>query len=69
VRSVVPGSIAEQAGIRADDVIVRIAGEAAAASGDVVEAVQRQAPGTWLPITVKRGEETVDLVARFPPRK
>lgn len=69
VRSVAPGSIAEQAGIRADDVIVRIAGEAAAASGDVVEAVQRQAPGTWLPITVKRGEETVDLVARFPPRK
>jgi len=48
---------------------VRIAGEAAAASGDVVEAVQRQAPGTWLPITVRRGEETVDLVARFPPRK
>ena len=69
VRSVVPGSIAEQAGIRADDVIVRIAGEAAAASGDVVEAVQRQAPGTWLPITVRRGEETLDLVARFPPRK
>ena len=69
VRSVVPGSIAEQAGIRADDVIVRIAGEAAAAPGDVVEAVQRQAPGTWLPITIKRGVETLDLVARFPPRR
>jgi S1-C subfamily serine protease len=69
VRSVVPGSIAEQAGIRADDVIVRIAGEPAEKTGDVIEAVRRQAPGTWLPITVKRGEETVEIVARFPPRQ
>ncbi len=69
VQSVVSGSIAEQAGIRAGDVIVRIAGESAAQPGDVIEAVRRQAPGTWLPITVKRGDETLDLVARFPPRK
>jgi uncharacterized iron-regulated protein len=69
VRSVVPGSIAEAAGIRAEDVIVRIAGEPAATPVDVIEAVQRQAPGTWLPITVKRGEETLEIVARFPPKK
>jgi S1-C subfamily serine protease len=69
VQSVVSGSIAEQAGTRAGDVIVRIAGESAAQPGDVIEAVRRQAPGTWLPITVKRGDETLDLVARFPPRK
>jgi uncharacterized iron-regulated protein len=69
VRSVVPGSIAEQAGLRAGDVIVRIAGESAVQTGDVVDAVQRQAPGTWLPITVKRGEEHVEIVARFPPQK
>jgi S1-C subfamily serine protease len=69
VRSVVSGSIAEEAGIRAEDVIVRIAGQPAAAAADVVEAVQRQAPGTWLPITVKRGEETLEIVARFPPKK
>ena len=69
VRSVVPGSIAEEAGIRAEDVIVRIAGGPAAAPSDVIEAVQRQAPGTWLPITVKRGQETLDIVARFPPKQ
>jgi hypothetical protein len=68
VREVVVGSIAEQAGIRADDVIVRIAGESAAQPADVIEAVRRQAPGTWLPITVRRGDDTLDLVARFPPR-
>ncbi|MCZ6467452.1 MAG: hypothetical protein O6829_09295 [Alphaproteobacteria bacterium] len=26
-----------------------------------------QAPGTWLPLRVRRGAETVDIVARFPP--
>jgi S1-C subfamily serine protease len=66
---VVPGSIAEQAGLQSGDIIVRIAGESAVQTGDVVEAVQRQAPGTWLPITVKRGEDPVEIVARFPPRK
>ena len=69
VRSVVPGSIAEEAGIRAEDVIVRIAGQAATTPTDVIEAVQRQAPGTWLPITVKRGDDTLEIVARFPPKK
>lgn len=69
VRGVVEGSLAEQAGLQTGDVIVRIAGESVENTGDVVEAVQRQAPGTWLPITVKRGEETLEIVARFPPRK
>lgn len=69
VLSVVPDSIAEQAGIRTGDVIVRIAGEPAAQPAEVIEAVRRQAPGTWLPLTVQRGDETHDLVARFPPRQ
>jgi len=69
VRDVVAGGIAEQAGIRPGDVIIRIAGESAVQSADVVGAVQRQAPGTWLPLTVRRGEETLDMVARFPPWK
>jgi len=69
VVSAVPASLAEQAGILAGDVIVRIAGEPAARPGDVIEAVLRQAPGTWLPITVQRGDATLDLVARFPPRQ
>jgi uncharacterized iron-regulated protein len=69
VRSVTSGSIAERSGIMAGDVIVRIAGESAEKIDDVIEAVRRQAPGTWLPITVTRGENTLEIVARFPPRK
>jgi hypothetical protein len=29
---------------------------------------RRQAPGTWLPLKVKRGSDTVELVAKFPPQ-
>jgi len=61
-------SIAEAAGLRAGDVVLEIAGQAAKRAGDVAEAVQRQAPGTWLPLRVKRGAETLDLVAKFAPR-
>jgi S1-C subfamily serine protease len=67
VREVVRGSIAERAGVRAGDVLMQVAGRAVAETDDVVAAVQRQAPGTWLPLTVKRGDQLVELVARFPP--
>jgi uncharacterized iron-regulated protein len=67
VREVVRDSIAERAGLRAGDVLTTVAGRNVRESGDVVAAVQRQAPGTWLPLTVKRGDEFLELVARFPP--
>jgi hypothetical protein len=31
--------------------------------------VQRQAPGTWLPLTLERDGRTVETVAKFPPRQ
>ncbi len=68
VREVTAGSIAEEAGLRAGDTIVRIAGIVATDTGGVVAVVRRQAPGTWLPIQVRRGDQTLDLVAKFPPR-
>jgi uncharacterized iron-regulated protein len=69
IRDVVAGSIAEQAGLQKGDLILMVAGEAVRDSGDVIAAVRRQAPGTWLPLQVKRGETTQDIVARFPPRR
>ncbi len=68
VQKVVDGSIAQQAGLHQDDLIESIAGQRVADTGDVIGAVQRQAPGTWLPIVVRRGAQTLDIVARFPPR-
>ncbi|MFI5340253.1 MAG: ChaN family lipoprotein [Candidatus Methylomirabilales bacterium] len=69
VREVLKGSIAEEAGLQRGDVITTAAGEPVRDTEDVIAAVGRQAPGTWLPLLVKRGDETLEIVARFPPRK
>ena len=68
IRQVEKGSIAEASGVREADVVVEIAGRPAKQAGDVAGAVQRQAPGTWLPLKVKRGPDIVELVAKFPPQ-
>ncbi len=67
VKDVSKGSIAEQAGIRTDDILLALAGESVKQASEVSKIVQRQAPGTWLPIKLKRGEEQIKVVAKFPP--
>ena len=66
IRDVQEGSIAAQAGVRAGDVITLVAGLPVQDTGSVIAAVRRQAPGTWLPITVRRDGQSLELVARFP---
>lgn len=68
VRGVSPKSVAEAAGLRKDDVIVEAAGIATAKTPTLIAIVQRQAPGTWLPMVVRRDGERVDVVAKFPSR-
>lgn len=69
ISEVVEGSIAERAGAKAGDIIQFVAGLPVKDAGTVISAVQRQAPGTWLPITVRRGQQSLELVARFPASK
>ncbi len=66
VTEVTAGSIAEKAGLRAGDVIVEIAGRRSTGLQMLRNIVQRQTPGTWLPLKVRRGGEEVEIVARFP---
>lgn len=61
------GSIAAQAGLRGADVILTIAGVKPGSPGDVAAIIRRQAPGTWLPLRIRRAEGELDIVARFPP--
>ena len=69
IRHVEKGSIAEASGVREADVVVEIAGRPAEQGRRrFAGAVQRQAPGTWLPLKVKRGPDIVELVAKFPPQ-
>lgn len=63
------GSIAEAADLRTGDVITEIAGQPVKRNTDVIAAVQRQAPGTWLPLRIKRNDESMEIIAKFPPLK
>jgi uncharacterized iron-regulated protein len=69
VNSVEKGSIAEATGIKEGDVLLEAAGSALKDFMELRGAVQRQAPGTWLPLKVRRQNETLDLIAKFPPAK
>jgi len=64
---VTPKSIAEAAGLSAADIIVEAAGIQVRQVRDLVEIIQRQAPGTWLPLEIRRGAETLSVIAKFPP--
>jgi S1-C subfamily serine protease len=66
VAEVTPGSVAAAAGLRRDDVIIEAAGARMETPADVRAVVDAQAPGTWLPLRVRRGGRTREIVARFP---
>jgi len=63
------GSLAEASGLKDGDRIVSLAGTAVRGMDAVISTVRSQPPGTWLPMQVRRGEDTLDLVVKFPPRE
>jgi uncharacterized iron-regulated protein len=69
VTSVEKGSIAETTGIKEGDVLIEAAGNALKDFAELRGAIQRQAPGTWLPLKIRRQNETLELIAKFPPVK
>jgi hypothetical protein len=58
--------LAEAAGIRDNDLISEAAGTQLKRLDDITGIVKRQAPGTWLPLKLKRGGDIIELVAKFP---
>lgn len=69
VLQVEKNSIAEAAKLMESDVIVEMAGLALQTTEDVINIVRRQAPGTWLPIKIKRENQVIKVIAKFPPIK
>jgi uncharacterized iron-regulated protein len=69
IKQVEKGSIAEAAGIKDGDLISEAAGVPVKEFTDLRTIIQRQAPGTWLPLKIKRQNETLETVAKFPPAK
>ena len=69
VVEVIDDSVAQTADIRADDVIATAAGLAVSRTGELIAIVQRQAPGTWLPLVIKRNGQQLEIIAKFPIEK
>jgi len=63
---VIEESVADDAGLQEGDVILQAAQKDTQSPKELVKIIQRQAPGTWLPLVVQRGEETLDIIAKFP---
>ena len=66
---VTAGSLAEKTGLKAGDLLVEVAGLPVNRTLRVIAAIRLQPAGTWLPMRVKRGDETLDLVVKFPARQ
>ncbi|MFT3757682.1 ChaN family lipoprotein [Thauera sp.] len=66
IAQVSEGSLAARTGLRTDDVIVEAAGTPLKRSTTLVSLVRAQPPGTWLPIKLKRADETLEVIVRFP---
>lgn len=67
IAQVTAGSVAEQAGLKPGDVVAEAAGVAISSPQVMRQTVERQAPGTWLPLKVRRDGQELEIVARFPP--
>lgn len=61
-------SVADACGLKEGDRIVAMAGAPVAGVDEVIEKVQAMLPGAWLPLSVQRGEQRLDLVAKFPAK-
>jgi hypothetical protein len=66
IQRVEKDSIAAASGLREGDVFLEVAGKPVKQFSDVADAVRRQAPGTWLPMVVRRGGERLEIIAKFP---
>ena len=66
IKEVVESSVAEASGLLADDIILRAAGFETATTADLIEVVKRQTPGTWLPLNIRRDDEELQVIAKFP---
>jgi uncharacterized iron-regulated protein len=66
IETVMPGSLAQRSGLLNGDIIVQAAGNTVSRIGEVQRLVQRQPAGTWLPLLIRRGNASREIVVRFP---
>jgi uncharacterized iron-regulated protein len=68
ITRVAKGSVAAASALATNDIVVSAAGHSVKSISQFIAIVQRQAPGTWLPLMIRRNGKKLELVAKFPPR-
>jgi S1-C subfamily serine protease len=68
VSRIFEGSPADRAGLRARDVIVAFGGEPVTGLRDLIGRIRSQEPGAWLPLTVERGGDELELDVKLVRR-
>jgi uncharacterized iron-regulated protein len=68
IDQVTPGSLAERTGLKVGDRLIEVAGASSKKVAPVIAAIRRQPGGTWLPLRIARGDETLDIVVKFPSK-
>jgi putative serine protease PepD len=68
VASVVPGSPADDAGVRVRDLVVSVDGRAVRSGGDVANVVQRHRVGDTVALVVRRGDRRLTLRVKLAAR-
>ena len=66
VTKVLKDSLAATAGIKIGDIIIEAARIKIQDTTTLISIIQRQAPGTWLPLTLDRNGNEIEVVAKFP---
>ncbi len=63
------GSVAEKAGLKAGDIIIKLGDKEIRNIYDYTDAIKNLKPGDKITVVVKRGQEQLVLVATFPEKK
>lgn len=66
ILQVVDDSVAAAAELAAGDIIVMAAGQPIKRRAELIAIIRRQAPGTWLPLDIRRDGDVIQRVAKFP---
>ena len=69
IANVTSGSLADRSGLKGGDQVVEAAGLPVNRTLQMIALIRLQPAGTWLPLRVKRGDDVLDLVVKFPPRQ
>lgn len=66
IAEVTAGSLAERTGLKSGDRLLEVGGQSVTKVMQVIATVRQQPDGSWLPMRIKRGDETLDLLVKFP---